>query len=71
VLTASDLVELGQGVVLSVNRHAGRPVRSRTHMILDNAWVFVCGDGAISCWTAYNDVDEARAAAERLAEARG
>ena len=71
VLTAADLVDLNHGVVLTVNRHSGRLFNSSARVVLDNAWVFVCQDAAIVRWTAYNDVDEARDAAERLAEERG
>ena len=70
VLTAADLVAFGD-VVLTVNRHSGRLRDSSAPVILDNAWVFVCHDNAIARWTAYNDVDEARAAADRLAKERG
>jgi ketosteroid isomerase-like protein len=70
VLTAAELVALDHGVVLTVNRHSGRLLNSNAQVILDNAWVFVCRDAAIVLWTAYNDVAEARAAAERLAEER-
>ena len=70
VLTAEDLIDIGEGLVLTVNRHSGRLPDSSATIILDNAWVFVCDHNLISSWTAYNEVDEARAAAERLAEER-
>jgi hypothetical protein len=38
---------------------------------LHDAYVFLFEDGLIARHTAYRDIDEARAAAERLAEERG
>src|SRR5690348_3470912 len=70
VLTAENLVDLGRGVVVTVNRHAGRPRHSSAEVILNNAWVFASQNGAILRWTAFNDTDEAYAAAERLAAER-
>ena len=70
VLTAADLLDLGGGVVLTANRHSGRLRGSSAEVILDNAWVFACGRDAIVRWTVYDEVDEARAAGERLAEKR-
>jgi hypothetical protein len=65
-LTAEALVDLGDGIVLTLNRHKGRPRESSADVVLDNAWVFVCRDGVILSWTAYNDTQEAQTAAEAL-----
>jgi ketosteroid isomerase-like protein len=71
VLTARELVDFGRGVVLTLKRHSGRPRDSSAQVVLDNAWVFACRGDEIVRWTAYNEVDEARAGAERLARERG
>jgi hypothetical protein len=36
-----------------------------------DAWVFLIEDGLVARLTPYRDIDEARTAAERLAEERG
>jgi ketosteroid isomerase-like protein len=71
VLTAVDAADLGHGVVVTVNRHRGRPRHSSAEVILDNAWVLVSGNGVIHRWTAFNDTNEAHAAAGQLAQGRG
>jgi hypothetical protein len=66
-----DAVDLGHAVWYVVIREDGRmkgadaPVRAR------GAWVSVWDDGKIVRNTGYTDLDDARAAAERLAEERG
>jgi hypothetical protein len=49
----------------------GRPVGSTAHVRYRIAQVNTWVDGMIVRSTGYNDIDEARAAAERLAEERG
>ena len=63
--------ELGCGVVLAVFHQHGRPVGTSGFVQQRDCWVVVFGDGLIERATAYNDINEARAAAERLAEERG
>jgi limonene-1,2-epoxide hydrolase len=66
-----DGENLGNGVLLVGSRHDVRP-RGSSRMIQE-LWAFtVEWDGrVIMRVTAHRDVDEARAAAERLAESRG
>jgi ketosteroid isomerase-like protein len=49
----------------------GRPVRSSGEVQLRYGTVSVWEDGKIARITNYTDIDEARAAAERLAQERG
>jgi ketosteroid isomerase-like protein len=62
--------ELGSGVVLSVMVQKGRPSGSSGEVTLRYASVSVLEDALIVRITNYTDLDEARAAAERLAEER-
>jgi len=65
--------DLGNGVVFVVVRQSGRPLGSSGRVDLRYAAVFTWVDGLIARITNYADsnIDEARAAAERLAEERG
>ena len=70
---AEEITEFGNGVVLAVIRGQGRPAGSPVDIeITDrrNA-VAVWADNLIVRVTIYRDIDEARAAAERLARERG
>jgi ketosteroid isomerase-like protein len=69
--TAEEILELGNGVTLAVVAQKGRPAGSGGEVRLRYAAVAVWVDGVIVRITNYGDVDEARAAGERLAEARG
>jgi ketosteroid isomerase-like protein len=66
-LTAVETADLGRGVVLTVNRHAGRYRQSTAEVVLENAWVFVCRAAEITGWTAYDEAADARLAAETRA----
>jgi ketosteroid isomerase-like protein len=68
---SEELHDLGHGVVLTVNRQTARPVGSSGYVHRHDAWVFLGKGGMLVRWTAYPDIDEARAAAQRLAEERG
>jgi uncharacterized protein (TIGR02246 family) len=63
--------DLGGGVVLAVVHQDARPTgssgRVRQRPVFVSEWV----DGVTSRTTVYYDIDEARAAAERVAEERG
>jgi ketosteroid isomerase-like protein len=65
-------IELGNGIVFARVRETGRPFgspdQSRVHAVY--GFVFVWTDRKVARVTVYTDVDEARAAAERLAESR-
>ncbi len=68
---AEELLDLGNGVAFAVWLQRGRPVGSSGEVQLRYAAVLLCDDGKIARVTTYTDVDEARAAAERLAHERG
>ena len=65
------LIDHGNGVSLVVNRQGGRPRGSSGRVGTRGAWVYEWTDGRIARATIYGDIDEARAAARRLAEERG
>jgi ketosteroid isomerase-like protein len=69
--TLEEVRNLGNGVTFSVIRQQGRLVGSSGHVQLCNAMVNVCVNGVIARTITGPDIDEARAAAERLAEERG
>ena len=68
-----EILDLGNGVVFVVTRLTGRPVGSAgSALIRRRSLVFIWVDGLVARVTApSSDIDEARAAAERLAEERG
>ena len=65
-----EALDLGNGVVFDVWLQHARPVDSSGHVQMRGAAVSVWTDGVIARRTLYTDIDEARAAAERLAEER-
>jgi ketosteroid isomerase-like protein len=66
-----EVSHLGDGVVFAVVSQEGRPVGSAAHIRQREGWVYLCVGGLITGLTTYDAVDEARAAAERLAQERG
>jgi ketosteroid isomerase-like protein len=66
-----EILDLGNGVMLTVAFQQGRPVGSSGRVQMRFASVAVLVDGAVVRQTLYTDIDEARAAAERLAKERG
>jgi ketosteroid isomerase-like protein len=69
--TGEDVRDLGRGVTFALVSQRGRlpgTAGSVSHRV---AFVSTWADGLIKRATAYTDIDEARAAAERLAEERG
>ena len=68
---AEEILDLGNGVAFSVFIQKGRPIGSSGEVEVRYAAVSVWEDGLIVQVTNYPDSDEARAAAERLAEKRG
>jgi ketosteroid isomerase-like protein len=62
---------LGNGVTFVVLLQRARPKGSGGVVALRVAVVGTWRDGLVERFTAYTDIDEARAAAERLAQARG
>jgi hypothetical protein len=66
-----EIIDLGNGVVFDVSRQRARPVGSIGFVEHRNARVAVWVNGLIERIEVYGDIDEARAAAVRLAEERG
>jgi uncharacterized protein (TIGR02246 family) len=64
-----EVRDLGKGVVFAVVTQNGRPVGSAGHVRQREGWVYVWVGGLIAQFT-ISDIDEARAAAERLAQER-
>jgi ketosteroid isomerase-like protein len=64
-------VHLGNGVVLGVFVQKGRPVGSTGHLEVRYALVVVFAGGIIERTQGYTDIDQARAAADRVAVERG
>jgi ketosteroid isomerase-like protein len=65
-----EVHELGNGVVFAVVVQEARPSDIAGHVRQREGWVYVWVEGLITRFTV-SDIDEARAAAERLAEERG
>jgi ketosteroid isomerase-like protein len=63
-----ELLELGGGVVLAVVLQSARPAGSTDERRTRVAFVSEWADGLIGRVTVYPNIDEGRAAAERLAE---
>jgi len=66
-----EITGLDNGVVLSVSHQIARPVGVTGQVERSDAYVFLFEAGALVRWTAYPDIDEGRAAAERLAQEGG
>ena len=66
-----DHQDFGRGVTLGVLVMRGRPHGSDAFVETRGGVVAIWRDGRIARATSYQDVDEARAAAERLAQERG
>ena len=64
-----EVRDLGQGVVFAVVTQNGRPAGSAGHVRQREGWIYVWVGGLIAQFT-ISDIDEARAAAERLAQER-
>jgi ketosteroid isomerase-like protein len=65
-----EVNDLGNGVVFAVVTQNGRPVASAGHVRQREGWVYLWVGGLIARLT-ISDIDESRAAAQRLAEGRG
>jgi ketosteroid isomerase-like protein len=66
-----EILDLGNGVAFGVVVQRGRPVGSTGRVELRYAATSIWVDGMIARQTNDIDIDEARAAAERLAQERG
>ncbi len=65
-----EVRDLGIGVILSVTHQGGHPLGSSGYLQMRFASVTQWRDGLIARVTPYPDIDEASAAAERLAKER-
>ena len=65
-----EVLEFGNGVVLVVNQQHARPSGSTGLVRTREAYLFTWVKNLIARVTMYGDIDEARAAAERLATER-
>jgi ketosteroid isomerase-like protein len=70
-IALDEVVDFGQGVVLSISKQVGSLPGASERLRRNNADIWRFADRMVVRWTAYADVDDARAAAERLAEERG
>jgi ketosteroid isomerase-like protein len=70
-VVAEEMRDLGNGVVFAVGTQYAHTARTRGHLQLRSASVFVWADGVAIRVTHYRDIDEARAAAERLTRGEG
>jgi ketosteroid isomerase-like protein len=69
---AQEICDLGSGIAFASVRESARPLGSDAQARVQSVYGFVIEwvDGKIARLTAYPDIGEARAAAERLAESR-
>jgi ketosteroid isomerase-like protein len=65
------VLNLGNGVVFAVVHQNARPAGSTGYVRQRDGWVWVWVGGLTARMTTYGDIDQARAAAERLAQERG
>jgi ketosteroid isomerase-like protein len=70
-LDREQFLDLGTGVVFGVIHSNARLAGGAGHVQQREGWVTVWDEGLIARATIYDDIDEARAVAERLAEERG
>jgi ketosteroid isomerase-like protein len=70
-METETILDLGNGVVYTVNDQQARLAGSSGAVRMRDAWVCDVVEGEVVRLTVYPDIDEARAAAERLAEERG
>jgi ketosteroid isomerase-like protein len=66
-----EVRQLGIGAVFFVQRHRGRPARSSGFAAQRIGSVITWADGLVERFATFTDIDQARAAGERLARARG
>jgi len=66
-----EVSHLGDGVVFAVVSQDGHVVGSSGLVRQREGWVYLCVGGSIGRLTTYPDIEEARTAAERLAQERG
>jgi ketosteroid isomerase-like protein len=69
--TADEILRFGENVILTINTQMARLPGSSGFVRLHDAYVFLFEDGLIARHTPYQNINQARAAAERLAKERG
>jgi ketosteroid isomerase-like protein len=69
-LDVRETVDLGQGVVFASVLEGGRPALGGGHVEQQRGWSILGENGRITRTTIYGDIDEARAAAERVVQKR-
>ena len=67
---SEEILDLGRGVVFVAYREVARPLGSEGRLERRHAQVVLFVQGSVERFTTYTDIDEARAAAERLAKER-
>ncbi|HEV7565934.1 MAG TPA: nuclear transport factor 2 family protein [Microbacteriaceae bacterium] len=70
-IETEEILDFGNGVILAVNEQKARLVGSASHIQTREAFLYTWERGVVVRVTMYTDIDEARTAAERLAESRG
>jgi ketosteroid isomerase-like protein len=65
-----EALDLGSGVVFAIVRQDARPAGSGARARTREAWVSVWDEGVFMRGSSYTDIDQGRAAAERLAQER-
>jgi ketosteroid isomerase-like protein len=70
-ILVEEVVQLDEGIVLAVFRQDARPTGSSHRVRVRTTWVYEWVAGTVVRVTNYPATDQARAAAERLAEERG
>jgi ketosteroid isomerase-like protein len=69
-IVGEEFRDLGNGVVFGVSFQKGRPLGSIGFVQLRIASISIWAEDRIGRWTTYTDIDQARGAAERLAQER-
>jgi ketosteroid isomerase-like protein len=71
LMEVEEIVEIGRGVVFIVVREDGRLAGSDGHVEQRRGWVLLWVQDMIERQMGFLDIDQGRAAAERLAQERG
>jgi len=69
-IDVEEVLDFGSGVILTVSQQNGRPLGSTAYIRTREAFIYEWSEGLVARVTTYDDIAEARAAAERLAASR-
>jgi ketosteroid isomerase-like protein len=69
-LDVGEMVDFGHGVVFASVLEGGHPAQGGGHIEQQRGWAILGESGKIARTMIYGNIDEARAAAERLAQER-